>query len=123
MEDVVQLCPLAATESRRTQLDLARAVGIEGPTLVRHLDNLEQRGILKRQRGTLDRRTTQVELTRAGRARHARLLRNVIAFNEQLRVGLSADDLRTLEALLGKLRVNVIDHPATETGTQNAAGV
>ena len=50
-------------EPRRTQLDLARAVGIEGPTLTRHLDGMEQAGLVKRQRGTLDRRTVQVELT------------------------------------------------------------
>jgi MarR family transcriptional regulator, transcriptional regulator for hemolysin len=97
------------SEPRRTQMDLARAVGIEGPTLVRHLDGLEQRGVVKRRRGTLDRRTTQVELTRAGRALHGRLLRNVIAFNQALRQGLSADEVRTLEALLGKLRANVGD--------------
>jgi MarR family transcriptional regulator, transcriptional regulator for hemolysin len=54
----------------RSQLELARAVGIEGPTLTRHLDGMEQAGLVKRQRGTLDRRAVQVELTRAGHALH-----------------------------------------------------
>jgi MarR family transcriptional regulator for hemolysin len=97
------------SEPRRTQLDLARAVGIEGPTLTRHLDGMEQAGLVRRQRGTLDRRAVQVELTRAGHALHGRLLKAVISFNQQLRTGLSDDDVETLRALLGRLRVNVAE--------------
>jgi MarR family transcriptional regulator, transcriptional regulator for hemolysin len=97
------------SEPRRTQLDLARAVGIEGPTLTRHLDGLEQAGLVRRQRGTLDRRAVQVELTRAGHALHGRLLKAVISFNQQLRTGLADDDVETLRVLLGRLRVNVAE--------------
>src|SRR5205814_7116527 len=51
------------TQPRRTQLELAHAVGIEGPTLTRHLDGLERAGLVVRQRGSVDRRAVQVELT------------------------------------------------------------
>jgi MarR family transcriptional regulator for hemolysin len=95
------------TEPRRTQLDLARAIGIEGPTLTRHLDGLEQAGLVERQRGAIDRRGVQVKLTRAGHALHRRLLNTVITFNQQLRTGLSADDLETLRRLLRQLHENV----------------
>ncbi len=95
------------SESRRTQLDLARAVGIEGPTLTRHLDGIEQAGLVKRQRGAPDRRAVQVELTRGGHALHARLLKAVIDFNQQLRAGLSAEDVETLRRLLFQLQENV----------------
>jgi MarR family transcriptional regulator for hemolysin len=95
------------SESRRTQLDLARAVGIEGPTLTRHLDGIEQAGLVKRQRGTPDRRAVQVELTRAGHALHARLLKAVIGFNQQLRAGLGAEDVESLRRLLLHLQENV----------------
>jgi MarR family transcriptional regulator for hemolysin len=94
-------------EPRRTQLDLARAVGIESPTLTRHLDGMEQAGLVKRQRGTPDRRAVQVELTRSGHALHARLLKAVIGFNQQLRTGLSTDDVETLRRLLVQLQENV----------------
>jgi MarR family transcriptional regulator for hemolysin len=97
---------------RRTQLDLARAVGIEGPTLTRHLDGIERAGLVRRRRGTPDRRSVQVELTRAGHALHARLLKTVISFNQQLRGGLSAEDTETLRRLLGRLQQNVGDRPA-----------
>jgi MarR family transcriptional regulator, transcriptional regulator for hemolysin len=95
------------SQPRRTQLDLARAVGIEGPTLTRHLDGIEQAGLVKRRRGTPDRRAVQVELTRAGHALHGRLLKTVIAFNQQLHTGLDEDDVESLRSLLGRLQQNV----------------
>jgi MarR family transcriptional regulator, transcriptional regulator for hemolysin len=94
-------------EPRRTQLDLARAVGIEGPTLTRHLDGMERAGLVQRRRRAPDRRTVQVELTRAGHALHSRLLTAVISFNQQLRTGLSSEDEETLRGLLRRLRDNV----------------
>jgi MarR family transcriptional regulator for hemolysin len=98
------------TEPRRTQLDLARAVGIEGPTLTRHLDGIEQAGLVERQRGTPDRRTIQVELTRAGHALHARLLKAVISFNQKLRAGFSDQDAEALRRMLNQLQENVGGH-------------
>jgi MarR family transcriptional regulator, transcriptional regulator for hemolysin len=95
------------SEPRRSQLQLARAVGIEGPTLTRHLDGLEQAGLVRRRRGGVDRRAVQVELTRAGHTLHARLLKAVIAFNQELRGGLSEADVATLRSLLARLQANV----------------
>ena len=94
-------------EQRRTQLELARAVGIEGPTMTRHLDGLEQAGLVERRRDPIDRRAVQVQLTRSGHALHGRLLKAVIAFNQQLRTGLSSDDIETLRRVLGQLQENV----------------
>ena len=95
------------SERRRTQLELARAVGIEGPTMTRHLDGLEEAGLVERQRDPVDRRAVQVQLTRAGHALHGRLLKAVIAFNQQLRSDLSNDDIETLRRVLGRLQQNV----------------
>jgi MarR family transcriptional regulator for hemolysin len=94
-------------ERRRSQLELARAVGIEGPTMTRHLDGLERAGLVERQRDPVDRRAVQVRLTRAGHALHARLLKAVIAFNRQLRTGVRNDDIETLRRVLGQLQENV----------------
>jgi MarR family transcriptional regulator, transcriptional regulator for hemolysin len=95
------------TEQRRTQLELARAIGIEGPTLTRHLDGLEHAGLVERRRDLVDRRAVQVQLTRTGHALHGRLLRAVIAFNQRLRTGVSSDDVETLRRVLAQLRDNV----------------
>ncbi len=77
-----------------TQLDLARSLGIEGPTLTRHLDNLEAGGLVVRQRSDADRRAVSVELTTAGEEAYERMLGAVIAFNRRLQAGLTAEELR-----------------------------
>jgi MarR family transcriptional regulator, transcriptional regulator for hemolysin len=100
---------LSSLEGREwpAQLELARALGIVGPTLTRHLDGLERAGLVARVRDPEDRRAVRVELTEAGRAKHAELLQAVIAFNRRLRVGFGEKDLETLRDLLERLDGNV----------------
>jgi MarR family transcriptional regulator for hemolysin len=102
------------TRPHATQLELARAVGIEGPTLTRHLDGLEQAGLVERRRTELDRRAIQVELTPAGQALHGRLLKAVSSFDEQLRAGLDPEEVSTLRTLLRRLQSNVAAVAARE---------
>jgi MarR family transcriptional regulator for hemolysin len=90
-----------------TQLDLARSLDIEGPTLTRHLDNLEQAGLVSRMRSDTDRRAFRVELTETGEAAYERMLDAVIAFNRRLQAGLTADDVRRLDEVLTRLAANV----------------
>ena len=90
----------------RTQHELARAMHIEGPTLTRHLDGLEEEGLVVRRRDPNDRRAVSVELTDAGRARHADMLRAVRSFNRQLLVGFTAEEIDELRVLLAKLEEN-----------------
>src|SRR4029079_18257536 len=89
------------------QNDLAAAVGIEGPTLTRHVDALERQGLVRRRQDPGDPRAVVVELTHAGHAAHARLLEVVIAFDRRLRSGISQEEVDTLRELLGKLEENV----------------
>src|SRR5215468_11292352 len=49
------------------QKELATALSIEGPTLVRLLDNLERRGLIERREDETDRRARGIHLTKAGR--------------------------------------------------------
>jgi MarR family transcriptional regulator for hemolysin len=91
----------------RTQLELARSVGIEGPTLTRHLDGMEQAGLVKRRRHPDDRRAFQVELTAAGEAMHKQLLKSVISFNTRLRTGISGDEVEALRGTLERMAANV----------------
>ncbi|HEU0195563.1 MAG TPA: MarR family transcriptional regulator [Gaiellales bacterium] len=93
-------------EEWRTQHELARAIGIEGPTLTRHLDGMERAGLVVRRRAPGDRRAIQVELTERGEELHGELLTAVIAFNKRLRRGLSETDLDQLTRMLTRLAEN-----------------
>jgi MarR family transcriptional regulator, transcriptional regulator for hemolysin len=97
-------------EQWRTQQELARALGIEGATLTRHLDALERAGLVERRRDPHDRRAVQVELTKAGEALHSRLRHNVVAFDRQLRRGLDDAELRRLRSTLRRLEQNAASH-------------
>jgi MarR family transcriptional regulator for hemolysin len=103
-----------------TQLDLARSLDIEGPTLTRHLDNLEASGLVRRRRSDTDRRAFRVELTEAGEETYDRLLDAVIAFNRSLQAGLSRDDLRRLDELLTRLAGNVAPAGVSDAPTRSA---
>jgi MarR family transcriptional regulator, transcriptional regulator for hemolysin len=94
-------------DSWPAQHQLARALRIEGPTLTRHLDGLEEAGLVVRTREANDRRAVRVELTDAGRAKHAELLQAVIGFNRRLTAGLDQDELEQLRGLLARLEQNV----------------
>jgi MarR family transcriptional regulator, transcriptional regulator for hemolysin len=95
----------------RTQLDLARTMGIEGPTLTRHLDALERDGLVVRVRDADDRRAVRVELTAAGEELYGRLLSVAIAFNGRLTAGLDESELDRLRAGLATLEANVAPSP------------
>jgi MarR family transcriptional regulator for hemolysin len=93
--------------ARPAQNQLALAMGIEGPTLTRHLDALEEGGLVRRVRDADDRRIVRVELTPAGEELHTALLAVVIDFNRRLRQGLSSEDVASLERTLERIEANV----------------
>jgi MarR family transcriptional regulator, transcriptional regulator for hemolysin len=95
------------SNERRTQLELARAVGIEGPTLTRHLDGLEENGIVRRLRDGSDRRAVRVELTPEGERLFQTLRQAVIAFNRALTDGVGEPELERLRTSLARLEQNV----------------
>jgi MarR family transcriptional regulator for hemolysin len=95
------------SDERRTQLDLARAIGIEGPTLTRHLDGLEDSGVVRRVRDGTDRRAVRVELTAAGEQLFQTLRQAVIAFNRDLTAGVNETELVRVRKTLARLEQNI----------------
>lgn len=96
---------LAAGE-HRTQGDLARAVGLRGPTLTHHLDTLTRGGFVTRERDADNRRVQRVVLTEAGEQLFVRLRRAAASFDGRLRAGLEDDDVDRLRRLLTQLAEN-----------------
>jgi MarR family transcriptional regulator, transcriptional regulator for hemolysin len=96
-------------QPHRTQQDIARAVGIGGPTLTHHLDGMEGAGLVRRSRDGDDRRAVRVELTPAGDAAFDRLRAAAMTFDQRLRTGLGEADVDRARELLARLRANVSD--------------
>jgi MarR family transcriptional regulator for hemolysin len=103
------------------QRDLARAVGVEGPTLTHHLNRMEAAGLIARSRRPENRRVHDVTLTETGEATFQRLLGTVAAFDEQLRAGFNTRELATLSRLLERLATNVAQPQGQAPATTSSA--
>jgi MarR family transcriptional regulator for hemolysin len=60
------LSAIANSPKLSAQVDIARRIGVEGPTLTRMLDQLESDGLVKRLPDPSDRRTKRIKLTKKG---------------------------------------------------------
>jgi MarR family transcriptional regulator, transcriptional regulator for hemolysin len=95
------------THARRTpgcsQSQLAELMGVEGPTMARHLDRLEAAGLVERRRDGPDRRVSRIHLTEAGVARHDELVVVVERFDRRLRATFSPAEQQQLRSFLDRI--------------------
>jgi MarR family transcriptional regulator for hemolysin len=94
--------------SHRTQNELARAVGITGPTLTHHLAAMQRQGLVARERADDNRRVQRVSLTDAGRAHFLRLRDAAAGHDARLRAGLTDAEVEQLRALLTRVAANLL---------------
>lgn len=96
------------------QCDLARAIGVEAPSLVRTLDQLAEQGLIERRPCEQDRRTKRIVLT----PKAAPLLERIDAVVSQARkemlAGLSDEDVTRLSELLSRIEANGLAIQARE---------
>ncbi len=97
------LMVIVANNEGLSQTRLARALGIDGSTMVAMIDRLEENGWMQRQRSEVDRRTHALSLTEAGNKLLAQLTPQVEAHEADLAAGLSAEDKKNLLELLAKI--------------------
>jgi MarR family transcriptional regulator for hemolysin len=88
------------------QRELAEAVGISEATLTHHLNAMDSRGLLTRQRDAANRRIHVVELTEAGQQLFLQLGKAATAFDSRLRDGLDDQELTVLGHMLARLTEN-----------------
>jgi MarR family transcriptional regulator for hemolysin len=79
------------------QKELAAALGIEGPSLVRLLDSLERRGLIERREHEGDRRVRGIYLTPPGRELQRRVLRISDNIVQRVLAAADPDDLEACE--------------------------
>jgi MarR family transcriptional regulator for hemolysin len=94
------------TRSLANQRALAEAMGIREATLTHHLNAMEARGLVTRQRDPANRRIHIVALTQSGEEAFVQLRGAAMAFDRQLRRGITDEDAAILGDLLGKLAAN-----------------
>jgi len=90
-----------------SQRELAEGVRIEGATMTRHLDRLEEAGLITRRRDPNDRRAIRVDLTPAGKKTHARLRARMTAAHDAAWTGISKQERETVRRVAMKLSKNV----------------
>jgi MarR family transcriptional regulator for hemolysin len=92
------------------QKELATALSIEGPSLVRLLDSLERRGLIERREDEDDRRARGIYLTPPGRELQKRVLRISEATQRRLLSEVEPADLDACERVFGAIEA-ALDRP------------
>jgi len=96
-----------------TCADLSRELSHDKGSMTRLVDQLENRGFIRRQRDREDRRIVFVTLTPAGRAAVDRLIPKLVDYYNRLLANFSPQDVTLLTQLLNRLRAALqVDDPA-----------
>ena len=114
-----RLAPLGLTQTRwvtlyhlwklgegNPQCDLARAIGVEAPSLVRTLGQLEAQGLVERRACDDDRRSKRLSLTPAAIPLLEQIDSVVLAARQEMLAGLSEQDLDQLDKWLALIESN-----------------
>lgn len=100
-----------------SQRELADALSLEGPSLVRLLDRLEDLGWVKREALASDRRVKHVTLTDKAEPFLEELVEAAIGVEEEMAKGVSREDIRAAHKVLLAMRDNLF---AAAAGTASA---
>ena len=101
------------------QVTLAEHVGIEGPSLVRLLDQLCAAGLVRRDEDPEDKRAKTITLTDEGRAVTARMEERLMELRARVLKGVSREDLETTLRVLNAFNASL---DVTVTSGKQAPG-
>ncbi|MBR2514998.1 MAG: transcriptional regulator SlyA [Halomonas sp.] len=114
-----RLAPLGLTQTRwvtlyhlwklgegNPQCDLARAIGVEAPSLVRTLGQLEEQGLVERRACDNDRRSKRIYLTPAAMPLLEQIDSVVKEARKEMLAGLGENELEKLDGWLGLIESN-----------------
>lgn len=93
------------------QQDLAHALGIEGPSLVRLLDRLAAAELIERREDPTDRRAKTLHFTARGRDETARLKQVVAEVCAEMLEGAPAEEIAAATRLLARLALDRSPRP------------
>ena len=87
-----------------SQIELANALGVEGPSMVAMLDRLMKGGFITREPSATDRRVKLVMLTDAGTALYNKVITKASVFRTELLKDIDPEQLRVATELLERLQ-------------------
>ena len=93
-------------DGKTTPAALASFIGIDTAAMTRHLDRLEEQGLLVRERSTTDRRVVNLRLTRKGSRLVPKLVNDSRATNAKFLAGLTSAQKKGLQEIIQKMLAN-----------------
>ncbi|WP_333692293.1 transcriptional regulator SlyA [Atlantibacter hermannii] len=91
----------------QSQIQLAKAIGIEQPSLVRTLDQLEEKGLIARHTCANDRRAKRIKLTDKAAPIISEMEDVIRKTRAEILSGISSEELDTLLNLIGRIEKNI----------------
>jgi MarR family transcriptional regulator for hemolysin len=101
---------------------LAEAMGVEGPSLVRVLDQLVAQGLIERREDAVDRRAKTLHLTAAGHALRERVEAMLVELRRRLFADVDEADLEACIRVFDSLKSTLARSPAVEAASAATPG-
>ncbi|MGB7801503.1 transcriptional regulator SlyA [Buttiauxella sp.] len=92
----------------QSQIQLAKAIGIEQPSLVRTLDQLEEKGLISRQTCANDRRAKRIKLTERAEPIINEMETVIRKTRTEILLGISSEEQDQLLDLINRLEQNIV---------------
>lgn len=109
-----QVLASLALEGETAQVRLAELIDVEGPTLVRILDRMEQKGWIKRKVSSRDRRQKLITPTKKAENVWEKMTECAHGVRNNAVNGISSKDISKLKKLLEKIRENLDEQADNE---------
>lgn len=93
----------------QSQIQLAKSIGIEQPSLVRTLDQLESKGLIIRNTCSNDRRAKRITLTHAAKPIIIQVNQVINITRNEIFNGFSYEEIQKLNDIILKLETNIIN--------------
>ncbi|CCG87208.1 Transcriptional regulator slyA [Erwinia piriflorinigrans CFBP 5888] len=93
----------------QSQIQLAKAIGIEQPSLVRTLDQLEEKGLISRSTCANDRRAKRISLTCQAEPIITQVEQVISGTRDDILIGISPTEIDKMVTLIAKLERNILD--------------
>ncbi|MCP4267360.1 MAG: MarR family transcriptional regulator [Candidatus Brocadiaceae bacterium] len=102
-----QVLASLALDGETSQVKLAELIGVEGPTLVRILDRMEQQGWIKRKTSSRDRRQKLISSTKKVESVWKKMTECAHGVKNRAVKGIPSKDVANLQSLLKKIEENL----------------